>query len=219
MGYQAGAILDCLPYFKQILEETHLNNLLVRSCRIYIQNDFVIAGLRALANFTYKITMPYLNCIEKVDQNSLVDILPKLWIDLIGKKTDTLKDYQVEWTHVNMKNHIPMTDLDNHLLSEMCVDAAIGVEAQCKKEYWCEDDLGRRATAIHTLTPDERKNIPTNNICCERYLGRFGYLASQSAAHSNRLFKGKRIRDDLMTIAEDDSFKIDIFDKNTNRNP
>ena len=86
LGYQAGAILDCLPYFKKVLDETPLNNLLVQSYRIYIENDFIIAGLKALANFTYRITMPYLNCVEKTDQNYLVEVLPKLWKDLLEKK-------------------------------------------------------------------------------------------------------------------------------------
>ena len=44
LGYQAGAILDCIHYFRKVLEETHLNNLLVRSCRIYLENDFILAG-------------------------------------------------------------------------------------------------------------------------------------------------------------------------------
>ena len=57
LGYQAGAILDCIPYFRNVLEETHLNNLLVRSCRIYLENDFILAGMKALAHFTYKITI------------------------------------------------------------------------------------------------------------------------------------------------------------------
>ena len=32
----------------------------------------------------------------------------------------------------------------------------------------------------------------------EKYLAKFGYLAALSAQHSNRLFKAKRIQDDLM---------------------
>ena len=75
MGYQAWAVLECIPYFKQVLDETPLNNLLVRACRIYLEDDFIIAGLKALANFTYKITMPYLNCVERSDQNTLVEIM------------------------------------------------------------------------------------------------------------------------------------------------
>ena len=75
MGYQAWAVFECIPYFKQVLDETPLNNLLVHACRIYLEDDFVIAGLKVLANFTYEITMPYLNCVERSDQNTLVEIL------------------------------------------------------------------------------------------------------------------------------------------------
>ena len=83
----------------------------------------------------------------------------------------------------------------------MCVHAANGVELQCKREYWAATgDTNREATQIHLLTSEQRKNIPTNNLNCERYLAKFGYLAGQSAVHSNNLFKGKRIKDDLMLI-------------------
>ena len=37
LGYQAGAIIDCLPYLKNLLDETHLNNLLVCACKIYLE--------------------------------------------------------------------------------------------------------------------------------------------------------------------------------------
>ena len=59
LGYQAGAVYDCIPYFRQILNDTPLNNLLIRACRLYFKNDFIIAGFKALANFTYNITMPF----------------------------------------------------------------------------------------------------------------------------------------------------------------
>ena len=58
-GYQAGAVYDCIPYFKQILNHTPLNNLLIRACRLYLENDFIIAGFKALANFTYNVIMPF----------------------------------------------------------------------------------------------------------------------------------------------------------------
>ena len=51
------------------------------------------------------------------------------------------------------------------------------------------------------MTDDERKNIPSENLVCERYLAKFGYLDSISAARSNKYFKAKRIRDDLMLDA------------------
>ena len=103
----------------------------------------------------------------------------------------------------------PTTDLDHYIMSEMCLQAATGIELQCNREYWSDTNSEKRATAIHKLTAEERKNIPNNDLCCERYLSRFGYLASQSAAHLNKYFKGKRIRDDLMTLEEEENSKID----------
>ena len=74
--------------------------------------------------------MPYLNCVEKCDQNFLVKHLPKLYNDLRQSKMDTLSDFHVEWTHVNMKAHAPSTELDNYLLSEMSLEAASGIELE-----------------------------------------------------------------------------------------
>ena len=48
------------------------------------------------------------------------------------------------------------------------------------------------------MSIEERKNIPTESLATERYLATFGYLASISASRSNKNFKAKRIRDDLM---------------------
>ena len=48
------------------------------------------------------------------------------------------------------------------------------------------------------MTDDERKNIPSENLVCERYLAKFGYLDSISVERSSKYFKAKRIRDNLM---------------------
>ena len=103
----------------------------------------------------------------------------------------------------------PESRLDNFILGEMCKQAAIGVELQCKREYWSESTDSARATRVNLLTPAERANLPTNNLNCKRYLAKFGYLASQSAAHSNKLFKGKRIRDDLVLSNSDESLFVE----------
>ena len=79
---------------------------------------------------------------------------------------DTLSDYHVEWTHVIMKKHVSMTDLDNHLMKEMNINAAAGVFLQCNREYWTSSTTAeKRATAVHELTPEQRKNLSTNNLC------------------------------------------------------
>ena len=70
----------------------------------------------------------------------------------------------------------------------MCEQAANGVELQCSREYW-KDTPKPRATQINELTEE-----------AERYLARFGYISSVSASRSNRFFKAKRIRDDMMFV-------------------
>ena len=80
----------------------------------------------------------------------------------------------------------------------MCVTAAKGVELQCQHKYWGTNTDTSKVTCLNNLTSDQLKNLPTNNLNTERYLSKFGYLASQSAQHSNRFFKAKRIRDDLV---------------------
>ena len=80
LGYQAGALYDCITYCRQILNDIPLNNLLIRTCQLYLEDDFIIAGFKALANFTYNVTMPFLNFVEKTNQDCLIELLPKLWL-------------------------------------------------------------------------------------------------------------------------------------------
>ena len=199
-GYTAGALVECIPILKKILNETTLNNMLVQACRLYLECDFIVAAMRALANFTYFVTMPYLNLVEKSDQNKLCVILPELYKGLSEGNQDTLKEYHVEWTHVKMKKLAPSSALDHHLLTKMSYSAAEGIKMQCGREYFPDDERKPRVTQLHKMNENERKNIPSENLLCERYLGKMGYLASISAAHSNKNFKAKRIRDDLMFV-------------------
>ena len=198
LGYSAGAVLDCLEQYKKILEKTTHSNLLVQACKLYVDNDYILAAFKALAYFTFKVTMPYLNCVERSDQNTLLPILKQLHDDLKEGNMDTLDAYSVPWTHIDTEKLKPLTPLDHLLLEKMCHEAASGVHMQCAREYWEEGSESVRATQLHKLTADQRKNIPTENFKCKRYLGRFGGLASLSAAKRNRFYKAKRIRDDLM---------------------
>ena len=67
----------------------------------------IVAAMKALANFTFNVTMPFLNCVEKTDQNDLVNILPKLYDDLSCGKMDTVTDYHVKWTYIQMDEQQP----------------------------------------------------------------------------------------------------------------
>ena len=130
-----------------------------------------MTALKALSFFTYKVTMPYLNMVERCNQNDLVKILPKLCRDLEKGNLETLADYHVPWMHVNASGHHPTTDLDHYLLDAFAVKSAGGVKMQCGREYWeTTEDITERATSIHLLSVEERKNLPTENLSTERCL-------------------------------------------------
>ena len=131
LGYSAAAVLDCVEQYQKILDKTTHSNLLVRACKICIQNDYILAAFKGLAYFTFKITMPFLNCVEQLDQNGLLPILKKLYHDLNDGKLDTLDRFSVPWTHINMEKLNPTTPLDHFLLQRMCIEAADGIHLQC----------------------------------------------------------------------------------------
>ena len=72
-----------------------------------------------------------------------------------------------------------------------------------------DEDVTPRATRINSLTSNELENLPTKNLNYERYLAKIRYLAAQSEARSNKLFKAKRIRDDLVLSDAKDSLLVE----------
>ena len=68
------------------------NNQLVQACRIYLECDFILIGLKVLYWFTFKVTMPFLNMVELSTQKDL-DILPKLHDDHSAGVLDRLSEY------------------------------------------------------------------------------------------------------------------------------
>ena len=63
-------------------------------------------------------------------------------------------------------------------------------------------NLNPRATQLFKLSEEELENLPTENLEPERYMAKVGGLASQSAAHSTKLFKAKRMCDGLLFMKE-----------------
>lgn len=90
--------------------------MLVQACRLYLECDYVISTLEPLTNFTFYLTMLFLNCVEKTDQNDLVKILPQLYYDLSDSNLYTLKQYHVKWTEAQMEKQQPNTDFESYLL-------------------------------------------------------------------------------------------------------
>ena len=68
LGYCAASILQALPQLRALLSETHVTNLLVEPCRLYLHCERFITELRLLAYFTKHVTLPYLNSVEKSNQ-------------------------------------------------------------------------------------------------------------------------------------------------------
>ena len=92
-----------------------------------------------------------------------------------------------------MDSHVPKTDFKLHMLKEFCTAVAKGIKVQCAREYWGDPELRPRAMEIFKLTKEELKSLPTENLETERYLAKFGYLTSQSAARSNKFLMAQRI--------------------------
>ena len=159
-----------------------------------------MAGLKALSNFTYHVTIPFLNCVERVDQHAPCSIILNLFQELQNGNLicDDLKTFHAKWTHVTMEKKKPKTALNKYLINFLRQSAASALELQCARKYWSNQKGTVRATVVYELDSKQRSKLPTNNSCVERYLAKFGILASESASHSNKFFKRKRIRDDLM---------------------
>ena len=73
-----------------------------------------------------------------------------------------------------MTANAPSSDLERYFHTEMCRDAAVGVELQYSGEYWDDKKEFSRHTQIHVLPAEERKQLPTCNLNCEIYLAKFG---------------------------------------------
>ena len=68
LGYSAATVVYHLEDYEDLLHETKSNNQLVQACRVYLQCDFVIIGLKVLSWFTSAVTLPFLNMVEKSKQ-------------------------------------------------------------------------------------------------------------------------------------------------------
>ena len=194
LGHSAASILSALPLLQMLLLETEKDNLLVQACRMYIECEFFISELQALAYFTHKVTLPLLNCVEVCDQLSLLTILPQLYNDLCVYNMNTLDKYSVVYKHLEIKE--PDNDLVKEIIRLMCIDAANGIKLQCGREYGFSDS-NARATQLYKLTPVEFSGLATNNLEPESDFSKFSRLAEVAKFRNNK-FKAKGIRNDMV---------------------
>ena len=175
--YSAASFIHAHPSLEMLLAETSKTNLLVEACKLYLECEFFWTELQVLAYFTYKVTLPLLNCVEVSDQATLLKIFPKLYADLKQGNTDTLQHFIVKYRHVPVKTL--SSKLENTVLFLMCVDAADGIQIQCGREYgFAKEGEESRATELYKMSLAELKDLPTNNLDCERDLAKFSHLRS-----------------------------------------
>ena len=149
-----------------LLDEIQSTNQLSESCRIYMRSEIFMTQLECRAFFNHYVTFPFLNCVEASSQEELLQILLKLYADLLLLKADTLNKFVV-----NMRG-IPVptltTDAAKEIVGKMCESAAESIKRQCGREYgFADGDKELRATDLSTLTSDELDGLPTNNCINE----------------------------------------------------
>ena len=92
LRYSAASIIAALDLLQMLLHETEKDNLLVQSCKLYLEREFFFTKLQALSYFTHKVTLPLLNCVEANSQKCLLQILPALYRNLADGNMHTLEN-------------------------------------------------------------------------------------------------------------------------------
>ena len=160
LGYSAASILQLLPYLCMLLNESYLSNQHIEIVRMFLDSEFLITELQVLAYFTHAVTLPFLYSVEVNSQEELLEMFPRLFNDLKCGTVDTLKEYRVEYPHVQVTQ--PTTDVAQQLVKKMCEDAAAVLERQAGREYGFGDevDVTPRATHLHLLSPEGHADLP-----------------------------------------------------------
>ena len=179
---------DSIELFQTLLDQTNKNNMLIKACKLYLRCEYIQCALTALAFFTYKIGMPFLNMVAMSSQRDLKQRLPKLFNDLKEKNIDCLADYHVEWKRVKVPK--PETNLESYIFLQMVDGAAEGLKLQRGREYGFSDThLKSRAAMVCVMTDSDLERIPSNNQTCERNVSKFESVAKRSSKCSNKNLK------------------------------
>ena len=91
LGYSPTSILQAFPLF-QSLPNLEIN-FFFQVYKIYLDCELFLTELQLLAYFTKKITLHFLNCVQKCSQEQLLEILPLLYHDLLAVNPNTLEEY------------------------------------------------------------------------------------------------------------------------------
>ena len=97
-------------------------------------------------------------------------MFPHLFNDLKRGTIDTLKEYQVEYPHVQVTQ--PTTNVAQQLPEKICEDAATVLKRQASREYGFGERVYAtpKATQLHLLSPEDRAGLLSNDLDLERHL-------------------------------------------------
>ena len=165
LGYVAGSILDSMDLLHTLLNEAHTHNLHTETVRIFLDCEFFSSALSVLSYFSYHVSLPLLNCVEKSSQSELCNILPQLYEDLKAGRISTLADFVVKRRHFEVQDLT--SEVEKLLLNKFCEHAAAVIKLQCGREYMPEETDKPRVTQINKLSPESRGGLPTHNLLPE----------------------------------------------------
>ena len=111
-----------MPYLQMLVNESHLANQHIEIVRMFLDCEYFITELFALAYVTCKVSLPLLNFVEISSQPDLLKIFPQLYAHLVDGKMDTLREFSVEYRHIQIAN--PTSYTESLLLEKMCTQAA-----------------------------------------------------------------------------------------------
>lgn len=189
MGFTAAAILHHMDDFKELLSKTKSTNLLVTACKLYTENSFILSCMKAFATFNYEFTYPFFMFSINATQFESVQLMPLLYHDLLNKKLDRLKSnekYRVVYSFEvpELKKEIEIV-----LQDRFCEQVAGSLKTQKGREYGFDTSKKQRATDLTQLSEYELNGHPTDNMKCERQLGKVDHLLKRSATGSKN-FEG-----------------------------
>ena len=182
-----------MPYLQTLINKSHLAKKHIEIVCMFLDCELFITELFALAYFTCKVSLPLLNFLEISSQPDLLKLFPQLYVDLVDGKMDTLREFLVEYRHIQIAN--PTSDTESLLLEKTRTQAAKALLLQGGREH----GFGETAEiARATLPAEEIKQLPTNNIDSEKVFSVFDQKAVASSRCRNYKFKVKSIQNDLM---------------------
>ena len=83
-----------------LLTEFHMSNQHIEIVCMFLDSQFLITELAALAYFTHKITLPFFYFVEVSSLVQLLQMFPHIFNDLKEGRMNTFKDYVTDCLHV-----------------------------------------------------------------------------------------------------------------------